>query len=224
MWAVIADFDGTIVKRDLAERALTKFGKPGWEHFDDLLRADKITVEECVTRQYAMIAASSRREIADYIDQFCEFRPGFDALLSECRAKGIDFTIVSAGLDFCIKHAFRKAGIKLPRLVCPKSAFIPNEGFGLVFPQPHLPTSRDFKEDSVAYRQQQGYNVIYVGDGMGDLYGAAKADKLFAIKGSRLDNVCKERNISHRAIDSFGSVERFVTRNSSTSYTKLDRM
>jgi HAD superfamily phosphoserine phosphatase-like hydrolase len=211
MWTVVADFDGTIVKWDLAERTLRKFGRPGWEHFDDLLRADEINVQECITRQYAMIAASSRTEIADYIDQFCEFRPGFDVLLNECRDRGIDFTIVSAGLDFCIKHAFRKAGIELPRLICPKSTFTPNEGFRLVFPQPHLPASKDFKEDFVTYRQLQGYDVIYIGDGMGDFYGAAKADRVFAIKGSTLDKVCMDRKIPRESIETFDPVKKFVT-------------
>lgn len=211
MWAVISDFDGTILRNDLPELALKRFGQTGWKHFDDMLAAGRISLEECIRNQYAMISAPSRKEIAEYTDGFCEFRPGFDLLLRECRDRNIDFTIVSAGLDFCIRHAFESARLGLPRLICPKSSFVPGGGFRLVFPELRFSTSRDFKEDWVDYRKKRGYDVIFMGDGPGDFYAASRADAVFAIKGSTLDRMCTRNKIPHHAIRTFAPVNRFLT-------------
>jgi HAD superfamily phosphoserine phosphatase-like hydrolase len=207
MLAVVADFDGTILKNDLPELALKKFGLKGWEHYDELLTAGAITLEECVSRQYGMINARSREEIIEYLDGFCDFRQGAEQLLSECRSRGIKFMVVSAGLDFCIEHAFKAAGLRLPQLVCPKSSFIPGKGFRLTFPNLHSAASRDFKEDLVAHRKKMGERVVFVGDGAGDLYAAIKADVRFAIRGSALDRMCAEREIPHRRIKTLFPVQ-----------------
>jgi HAD superfamily phosphoserine phosphatase-like hydrolase len=211
VWAVLSDFDGTILKNDLPRLALTRFGRAGWDRLDDEFAADELSLEEIIRKYYSMIAARSLEEITEYIDGFCEFRPGFDLLLRRCRDANIDFTIVSVGLDFCIEHAFATAGLALPRLVCPKSSFVPGRGFTLVFPQHRFSTSRDFKEDWVDYYKSRGCSVVYMGDGMGDFHAASKADEVFAIKGSQLDEMCTERKILHRSITTFAPVNRFIS-------------
>jgi 2-hydroxy-3-keto-5-methylthiopentenyl-1-phosphate phosphatase len=211
VWAVLSDFDGTILKNDLPRLALKRFGRAGWDRLDDMFAADEFSLEKIIRKYYSMIAAQSREEITEYIDGFCEFRPGFDLLLRKCRDANIDFTIVSVGLDFCIEHAFARTGLELPRLVCPKSSFVPGKGFTLTFPEHRFPTSRDFKEDWVDYYKSSGRSVVYIGDGMGDFHAASKADEVFAIKGSALDEMCTEREIPHHSITTFAPVNRFIS-------------
>jgi len=210
MLSVVADFDGTLVERDLAELALEKFGKRGWKKYDGLLAAGKISVEQCVAKQYAMIDVRTREQILGYINDFCQFRKGCSELLSECRRLGLGFTVVSAGLDFCIRHAFRVSGLKTPRLVCPRSSLVAGKGFRLSFPSLRYSASRDFKEDMVIYYRERGNQVIFIGDGAGDLNAAVQADVLFTIRGSRLDIMCAQRRIHHQSISTLVPVERFI--------------
>ncbi|MDA4113196.1 MAG: HAD-IB family phosphatase [Thaumarchaeota archaeon] len=197
---VAADFDGTLLKNDLAELVLARFAGEGWKRYDELLAKEKISLEECMRRQYAMVEVGSRREVIEYVDRYCTFRPGVKKLVSECEARGIDLVIVSAGLDFCIRHAFRKNGIGLPKLVCPRSSFGKGKGFGVTFPARRSPGSADYKESFVSSCQGRGMSVTFVGNGMGDLHAAIRADEVFAIKDSTLDVVCNERGIAHESV------------------------
>lgn len=210
MFSVVADFDGTLLKEDLPCLALKKFGRRGWERYDELLTAGKITVEECIIEQYAMIDVRSRKQVLDYIKGFCQFTPGLRRLLSECMRDGLNFTVVSAGLDFCIRYAFLKSGLTPPRLVCPRSLLVPGKGFKLSFPPRHYATSRDFKEDVVMYRKKQGDRVIFIGDGAGDFNAAVRADVLFAMHGSSLDMMCAERKIPRRTVRTLVPVQKFI--------------
>jgi 2-hydroxy-3-keto-5-methylthiopentenyl-1-phosphate phosphatase len=207
---VVSDFDGTILKHDLALLALKKFGRTGWERFDELLSAGKITVEQCVAEQYAMIEVDRRQEITDYVDSYCRFRPGLAELLSECRQRGLGVIIVSAGLDFCIKHAFHKSGLATPKLACPKSSLVAGRGFRLSFPRRRCAEARDFKEDTVVHLKRRGNKVIFIGDGAGDFNAAVQADFLFAIKGSPLDLMCADRDVPHKPIKTLTPVVNFV--------------
>lgn len=207
---MVADFDGTLARRDLAHMVLEKFGRGGWRRYGDLLAAREITVEQCVVGQYALIDARTRQQVVDYTDGFCQLRPGLRGLLSECRRQRASFTVVSAGLDFTIRRAFRKSGLRLPRLICPKSSLAEGGGFSLSFPPRRIATSKDFKEDAVLHRRARGDRVVYIGDGAGDFTAAARADVLFVIAGSRLEAICRSERIPCRPIKTLEPVRRFV--------------
>jgi HAD superfamily phosphoserine phosphatase-like hydrolase len=195
-----ADFDGTLLRNDLAEQILRKFARKGWERYDELLADGKITLEECMRNQYSMIEAGSRAEVIEFAEKYCVFRPGARRLLSLCKSRGVEFVVVSAGLDFCIRRAFRTNKIELPKLVCPKSSFRRGKGFGVTFPRYLRPPSSDFKESLVLSYQSRGASVTFVGNGMGDLHAAMRADKVFAIRGSTLDRLCGLKRIPYVAV------------------------
>jgi len=196
----------------LALLALRKFGRKGWERFDELLSRGEITVEQCVAEQYAAIEAETRKEVTDYIDGYCRFRPGFTNLLSECKRQGVGFTVVSAGLDFCIRHAFRRAGATMPKLVCPKSSLAAGKGFSLSFPRHRCAEAKDFKEDVVMRLRKQGDNVVFIGDGAGDFNAAARADFPFAVEGSPLGLMLADRGIPYKSVRTLTPVAKFVHR------------
>ena len=208
MWALLVDFDGTIVTEDIAERALSRFATPGWEKFNELLAGGEISVDECVRQEYGMIRARSEKEITDYLRSHYHLRPGFRNLIQECSSRKLEFAIVSAGLDFCIKDAFETFGITLPRLICPKSRFTPQGTIRLTFPRYRWPDSRDFKEDAVFSYKDSGFRVAYVGDGAGDVHAAEASDRVFAIEGSTLQAMCRDRGVSHRAVKTFAPIMR----------------
>jgi HAD superfamily phosphoserine phosphatase-like hydrolase len=210
MNSVVADFDGTLLKYDLPEHALRRFGRKGWERYDKLLAAGKIAVEQCVSKQYAMIQVNSRQEVLRYIERFRQFRPGIEKLISECGRTGVQLVVVSAGLDFCIRYAFRASGLSLPRLVCPKSSLDAGKGFLLSFPRRRVAASKDFKEDLLITLKRQGGKVVFVGDGAGDFNAAIRADVLFTIAGSPLDSMCAEERIPHKSVKTLAPVWKFV--------------
>jgi 2-hydroxy-3-keto-5-methylthiopentenyl-1-phosphate phosphatase len=211
VWAVLCDFDGTIMKDDVAELILRRFAKTGWERFNDLLATGKITVEDCVSEQYAMIRASSAEEVVDYASRLNRLRPGFKEFLRHSRRHNVAFVVVSAGIDFCIRDAFRIKGIEMPQLVSPASTLIPMRGLRLVFPKRRFSKSRDFKEDTVMDFKARGHRVVYVGDGSGDANAAERSDAVFAVRGSMLQKACGERRTPHRAIQTFEPLSTFIS-------------
>jgi 2-hydroxy-3-keto-5-methylthiopentenyl-1-phosphate phosphatase len=216
--AVVADFDGTLTTKDLGERTLRRFGLPGWERYDELLEHGQITLDECIRRQSAMIRAQSQEAILRYISRFSRFRLGTDRLIEECNRSRIDFVVASAGIDFCIRQAFRLNELPTPRLVCPASTFT-RKGLRIVMPAraPLAGRTRvkvrgywNFKESLVATYQSHGRKVIYIGNGTTDIPPASIADKVFAISGSPLEATCVERGIPHSSIRTLLPVSKFV--------------
>jgi len=154
----------------------------------------------------------SERQVLDYIEGFGRFRPGTEKFLSECADSRIQFTVVSAGLDFCIRQAFHASRLELPRLVCPKSSLNASRGFLLSFPRHRIATSKDFKEDLLIRLKRQGHKVIFIGDGAGDFNAAVLADALFTITGSPLDLICADRRIPHESVRTLVPIWKFVHR------------
>src|SRR5947199_8033607 len=101
--AVLCDFDGTIILNDTFQNVLEKFGRGDWRTVDDLYIKGEITLEECLRRQGGMVRAS-KPKILDELDQVTKFRPGFDNLAEYCKTNRYPLVLVSAGLDFVIKH------------------------------------------------------------------------------------------------------------------------
>lgn len=54
--------------------------------------------------------------------------------------------------------------------------------------------------------------IIFIGDGVSDLPAARECDVLFARRGLRLEEYCKEHNISYIPFDTFKDIQREVSR------------
>ena len=112
---VLCDFDGTITKIDTAEFVLAKFAHGNWQDFNKQLESSKITLEETLRMQFALVKAS-RAQILDALKNAVTFRPDFAELAEYCSKNSIPLVIVSAGLDFVIKHFLKLNGWE--NLVC----------------------------------------------------------------------------------------------------------
>ncbi len=212
VWTILSDFDGTILKEDAAEQVLERFAKPRWKDFNGLLAEGKINIEQSVSEQYAMIEAATKKEVLKYVRALYRPRPGLKTLLRVCKGRDAAFVVVSAGIDFCIRDAFSAMQIEMPRLICPKSTFLPRKGLRLSFPRRRYPESRDFKEDAVMYFKARGHRVAYVGDGSGDANAAERADAVFAVEQSALERLCVRRQIPYRPVKTFNPVSAFLSR------------
>ncbi|MGC2035303.1 MAG: HAD-IB family phosphatase [Thermoplasmata archaeon] len=215
---VVSDFDGTLTGNDLGTLVLQRFGLPGWERHDELFDKGLIRIDELIQKQSAMIRARSQGEILRYVAPLSRFRPGMGRLLQACARRGVDLVVASAGIDFCIRQAFRSNGLAMPKLYCPRTTFA-RSGLRVVMPfSPRLlertgdrpSVDQNFKRAVVDLYQSRGRKVIFIGDGTTDIAPSTIADKVFVIRGSPLERACVERGIPHSSIRTLQPVARFV--------------
>ncbi|MFX0065111.1 MAG: MtnX-like HAD-IB family phosphatase [Candidatus Hermodarchaeota archaeon] len=202
MLAILCDFDGTIVNLDTAEFLLNKFVHEDWKKFDEQLEKGEITLQECMEKQYSLLKAPKAVMLKE-LEKGIFFRSNFDKLVEYCRAQNFPFVIVSAGLDFAIKHFLEQKGLEeVIKIHAAKTKFT-SDGITLSFPRLYAKTSANFKDDLVKYYKKQKYHVIYIGDGISDYTAVRKADFSFVIKDSSLATLCKREELQCQEITDF---------------------
>jgi HAD superfamily phosphoserine phosphatase-like hydrolase len=203
--AVLSDFDGTVTRNDTFENVLARFGKGDWSAIDDQYVRGKITLEECVRRQGAMVQVP-RSQILSYLDGVTEFRPNFDKLIEFCKANRFPLVIVSAGLDFVIKHFLTREKFQDKVKLFAASAKCTPTGIKFEWPKPKSNRSMNLKDDMVRYYKQKADTVAYIGDGRWDLHALRNADRRFVIRNSKLAELCREQEIQATRIIDFQEV------------------
>ena len=202
---LFVDFDGTIVTRDTAQIALDRFGDPNWVKIDEALERGEVSFEESLRWEFGTLKAPEDAIIKE-VSRAISFRPNFDRLVEYCKSNHLPLKVVSGGLDFLIRHFLDRDGwLKYIDVHAPRSQFTGN-GYSLTFPNLFSSTSINFKDDLVEHERVNGRSVLFVGDGFGDFPAAKASDFVFAIKGSRLAELCRERNVLHQEIGDFNDV------------------
>ena len=202
---VVSDFDGTIVDVDTAQVAMNLFADPEWKRIEEALERGEISFEDSLRREYAMIKAP-RDTILEQLDRVTVLRPNFARLVDYCMSNNLQLIVASGGFDFCIQHFLNRDGwLKFIQIYAAKSQFTEN-GYALTFPEMITPPSINFKDDLVRREKMKGKRVFFVGNGLSDYPAAKESDLAFAIKASRLAELCRSGNVSHREIDDFQEV------------------
>jgi 2-hydroxy-3-keto-5-methylthiopentenyl-1-phosphate phosphatase len=200
--AVLCDFDGTITTTDTFEYIVKKYAQGDWRRFDQEYEKGQITLQECIRKQGALVRAPEMVLIAE-MERVTGFRPNFDKLVAYCRGNRIPLGIVSAGVDFVIKHLLRMKGWNNIVKLYVAKAQNTSEGIKFTFPRLRDKTSLSIKDDMVRFHKGRGRRVAYAGDGIWDIHALKLADYPFAIKGSRLAGLCRQQNIPAREITDF---------------------
>lgn len=200
--AVLCDFDGTVTINDTFRNIAEKFAQGDWRAVDDQYVKGEITLEECLRRQGAMIRVS-KSQILDELDGVTKFRPGFDYLTDYCNTNHYPLVLVSAGLDFVIKHFLARDNLKDKVELIAATAKCTPTGIKFDFLKLKDKRSRNFKDDAVRYYKTRADTVAYIGDGRWDLHALRTADLRFAIKNSKLSELCKEQDIQVTVVSDF---------------------
>ena len=207
--AVLCDFDGTVTLTDTLEYVLRKFAVGDWKSFDERYERGEISLQECLRSQGRLVRTPEMVLVAE-MERVTSFRPNFDKLVQYCRNNKLPLVTVSAGLDFVIRDLLRMKGWNnLVRLSAAK-AECTLEGIRFTFPRLHDKTSLSIKDDLVKYHKTKGRRVAYVGDGIWDIHALKEADHRFAIKGSRLAELCRRQGIPAREVSDFLEVVRAI--------------
>jgi 2,3-diketo-5-methylthio-1-phosphopentane phosphatase len=202
---VLCDFDGTITEVDTAEFVLCTFAREDWRAIEELFEKGEITLEECLRRQFSLVRAS-REQMLNALKGVTTLRLGFEEFARFCKDSGIPLVIVSAGLDFVVKHVLKaKKLTNLVTVYMPRTR-ITTDGIEFKFPRRHFTNSVNFKHDLAMQYKSQGLRMVFIGDGHADFAAAKEADIAFVIKGSRLEELCKKENIRFKSISNFSEV------------------
>jgi HAD superfamily phosphoserine phosphatase-like hydrolase len=194
-----------MVTIDTAEYLLDKFADKNWRIIDEQLENGEVTFEESLEREFAMLKVPEETML-DVLEPATRFRPNFNSLIDYCNKEGFPLVVVSGGLDFSIRHFLKQKGwLDKVEIYAPKSKCTDN-GIILSFPKRFEPASANFKDDLVTYYRKQGESVVYIGNGLGDYPPARAANLPFAIRGSRLADLCKSGGVECVEITDFQEV------------------
>jgi 2-hydroxy-3-keto-5-methylthiopentenyl-1-phosphate phosphatase len=206
-FVVLCDFDGTITSFDTADYILRRFAAGDWELFDRMLDEGKISLEECMVRQFELVHVPERT-IIDELEKVATVRPNFSELVHFCDRNGMPFYVVSAGLDFVIYHYLDKLGLRALIKMHSGTSFFDGRKINFSFPRIVNLESKSFKDDLVKSFQRRGVKVVYIGDGLSDLVAARQADIRFAVSGMRLERTLREEGLSFKSFEDFAIVEQ----------------
>ena len=211
-WLLILDFDGTVTTEDIAVQVLRSFAAPGWEMYDDEYEQGRITLVECIHRQFGMIRAS-RETLREFARERAVVRSGLRDLLHWCRGRGVGLQILSAGLDVYIEAVLERDGLadSFDAIHCVRTDF---DGDRLRCRLPDLgapsPADADYKQTHVARLRAAGHRVAYAGDGSTDRGAAVVADRVFARAG--LLRFCQQRGIDGAPFETFVDIQHGLRR------------
>ena len=197
------DFDGTITEEDQSFLLLDAFASGNWKQLLTEYRAGKMSVGNFNTRAFAMVK-EDRQTLVNFVQQTAKIRPGFHELVAYCRREGVQFTIVSNGLDFYINTILTDIGLENIEVFAAQAQFAPR-GLEVKYVGPdgaHLDS--DFKDTFTRLFLTKGYRVVYVGNGLSDLSAAKHAHWIFAR--DELLNLCQQKGLKCLPFADFNDV------------------
>ena len=208
--ALVTDFDGTISDNDFFWHVVNHYLeadalKP-WEEY----MAGRMHHIDALNAIFAKIKVPEA-ELLSFTDTITLDKTFYN-LLELCKKKEIPVYIVSAGCDYYIRrllgNKIKDYGVKL---VTNHGVYSKENGLKML-----PPTGEAYYDEAVGISkaavvkelQEQGYEVIYAGDGPPDVEPAKIADVVFAKK--ILLKRCQELGIKTQKFESFNDVINYL--------------
>ncbi len=151
---------------------------------------------------------ADRESLLGVIRGRVKVRPGFEELLACCRRKGFRFVIVSNGLHFYINEILSNIGITDLEVFAAQTSFH-SDGLKVQYIGPDgSPLDSDFKLAYVNSFFNEGYRIVYIGNGDSDVLPATKSHYVFAT-GVLLEH-CWEKNLGCTPFTDLNEVVRIL--------------
>jgi 2-hydroxy-3-keto-5-methylthiopentenyl-1-phosphate phosphatase len=180
--AVQLDFDGTITEEDVSFLLLDTYIGSRWREYLKDYTEGRIPVGTFNKKVFGMMKAD-RKTMTDLVlsSDRVKIRPGLHDYLDYCSQKGIRNVIVSNGLIFYIEAVLEKLGLNGVEVFAAQNRFYPG-GVEVAYIGPDgAEMEVGFKEAYTDLLKEKGYDVIYVGNGVSDIFSARKAKHVFAV-------------------------------------------
>jgi 2-hydroxy-3-keto-5-methylthiopentenyl-1-phosphate phosphatase len=207
--AILCDFDGTVAQDDVGDLLFNTFSNDGGP--GDVIerwRRGEISSRECLEREAELVRARQ-----DELDRFILKRkldPYFKDFHDFAKKRGMEVVIMSDGLDYYIESMLIKHGLGEIDFFANRLKFN-GDALEIEFPYYDMLGCQDCaccKTHHLYRYRDQGYYIIYVGDGLSDVCPCTAADLVFA-KGNLL-KYCRETGVNHIRYRNFRDIEREV--------------
>ncbi len=203
--AVQCDFDGTVTEEDVSFLLLDTFIGSKWKEMLQEYMTGKIPVGTFNRRVFALVKAD-RKTMLDVVfnSERVKVRAGFRELLEYCSQKDYKFVIVSNGLIFYIEAMLENLGVDGIEVFAAQNQFSP-DGMKVRYIGPDgSEMEAGFKEAYTGLLTKEGYSVVYVGNGVSDIYPSRQSIKVFAT-GDLLEK-CREEKLAYTPFNNFYDV------------------
>jgi 2,3-diketo-5-methylthio-1-phosphopentane phosphatase len=207
--AIFCDFDGTVAQDDVGDLLFSTFSKDAesrriverWER-------GEISSRECLEREAELIEVE-REDLNKFVIKR-RLDPFFKDFHDFAKKRDMEVLIMSDGLDYYIETLLLRNGLGEIEFFA-NHLIVDGKRFKVEFPHYDLMDCTDCgccKTHHIHRYRDEGYFIIYVGDGLSDRCPVEAADMVFA-KNDLLD-FCLQNGIDHIKFRNFRDVEREV--------------
>ena len=204
---VFVDFDGTIVPDDATNQLLDRFAPASWLEIEEEWQTGKIGSRECMERQIDLVRA--RPEELDAFLAAVRIDPDFSAFVGICKRNGARVTVVSDGLDRCVRPVLKAANLDLP-FFANRLEWLGEDRWRLAFPHAKEDCGALMGNCKCAVARGPASTVrIMIGDGRSDFCIASTAH--FVLAKSNLLEHCRTNELPHKAFKNFAEAGRIIT-------------
>ncbi|WP_409342332.1 MtnX-like HAD-IB family phosphatase [Paenibacillus sp. MBLB4367] len=180
---IVTDFDGTLMKEDVGDILMKELGVMERPETQEVTR--KFIDRELGTMKWIEVAYSfleGKQKEVDALLENVSPRQGALRFLDFCSERGIPVIILSDGMAYYIEKLTRKFDIQVQEVISNPIRYLPDGGYSLGFQNPNESCRwcGCCKADAVRRVKETGSKVVYIGDGVSDLYGSGFADWIFA--------------------------------------------
>ncbi|ADO82378.1 HAD-IB family phosphatase [Ilyobacter polytropus] len=197
----LVDFDKTISDRDTTDAILER-------HNPDLLASTRKLFRkgEIDIKKYLQILVESLSMTEKEFEKEISVGIKIDSFFKDFFQKDHEIRIVSAGTYHNVISNLKKAGIKFPEEHI-YSNILKFQGKKIKVEFPDADSFEGICKRRVVEKYKEEYKeVVFIGDGSSDYYGASKAHRVFAKKGLRLEEYCLANNIEYTSFESFEEI------------------
>jgi len=179
---ICCDFDGTITLIDAGKALLSNLTDKDWHFYDNLVIEGTMGTREALVNQWGMIEKTSMEEINKIIDKI-EIDPAFIKFYNWIRENKLKFVIISDGFKSFINRILRNHEIQIGEEdIKSNDMELVGGKIKLKFLTPECDHNcGNCKYSHVKKFKDKGDKIIYIGDGLSDIFPARElADLIFA--------------------------------------------
>ena len=203
---VLVDFDGTIVPEDATNQLLETFAPASWLEIEEEWQSGRIGSRECMERQIDLVRA--RPEQLDAFLAAVKIDPDFADFVAVCKRNGARVTVVSDGLDRCVRTVLQAARLDLP-FFANRLEWLGGDRWRLAFPHAKDDCKALMGNCKCAVARGPVETVrIMIGDGRSDFCIAESAH--FVLAKAKLLEHCRANDLPHMAFRSFAEAKRII--------------
>jgi len=206
--AVLCDFDGTVAQDDVGNLLFRTFSRGDAADVVARWKRGEISSRECLEKEAELV-----RCCPDELKRFVHSHrldPYFKDFHDFARQRGIEVVVLSDGLDYYIEQLLMRNGLGGIEFFANR-LHVDGGTLRVEFPWYNLLACTECgccKTHHLFRYRNEGYYIVYVGDGLSDRCPCESADLVFA-KGDLLQH-CRTRKIAHIEFRNFRDVEREV--------------